>query len=184
MNYIIVSDIFGLTPALTKLSDAIMAKTVIIEPYDGKSQPYDTEQHYYDKFIKNSSHDNYAAKVKNVFDELDSPTVCIAFSAGASAAWRAQLLTGNPHLKKLIGFYPSQIRNNLDVNATIPCEFIFPQNEPHFNVDDIINSLALKVGVKCSKTTFLHGFMNQYSVNFNTTAFDEYIHYINSAKAC
>ena len=183
MNYIIVSDIFGLTPALTKLSDAIMAKTVIIEPYDGKSQPYDIEQYYYDKFIKNSSHDNYAAKVKNVFDELDSPTVCIAFSAGASAAWRAQLLTGNPHLKKLIGFYPSQIRNNLDVNATIPCEFIFPQHEPHFNVDDIINSLALKAGVKCSKTTFLHGFMNQYSVNFNATAFDEYTYYINSAKA-
>ena len=110
------------------------------------------------------------------------PTTCIAFSAGASAAWRAQLLTGNTHLKKLIGFYPSQIRNYLALDAKVPCEFIFPASESHFNVDEVIKALSTKADVKCYKTNFLHGFMNEYSTNFNAQGLVEYSNYIKQSS--
>nr|WP_231619858.1 hypothetical protein [Pseudoalteromonas sp. SWYJZ98] len=110
------------------------------------------------------------------------PTTCIAFSAGASAAWRAQLLTGNTHLKKLIGFYPSQIRNYLALDANVPCEFIFPESESHFNVDEVIKALSTKASVKCYKTNFLHSFMNEYSTNFNAQGLVKYSSYIKQSS--
>tara|TARA_B100000508_G_scaffold64564_1_gene50627 strand:- start:5160 stop:5732 length:573 start_codon:yes stop_codon:yes gene_type:complete len=180
MNYIIVSDIFGLTAPLMRLLDIMQANTEVIDPYKGEMQPIDSEKYYYNKFINDCGHDNYVAKLLNVFNNLTEPTACIGFSAGASAAWRAQLLTGNPHLKKLIGFYPSQIRNHLDIAAKVPCTFIFPHTEMHFNVDEVISTLASKSQVTCNKTPFLHGFMNAYSTNYNVKAYDEYCALIKS----
>ncbi|KPZ58573.1 dienelactone hydrolase family protein [Pseudoalteromonas sp. P1-7a] len=180
MNYIIVSDIYGLTAPFKRLLDNIQVTSVAIDPYNGQLQLIDSEKYYYNKFINDCGHDNYAAKLLNVFNNLKEPATCIGFSAGASAAWRAQLLTGNPHLKKLIGFYPSQIRNHLDISAKVPCTFIFPHTEKHFNVDEVISALASKNQVTCNKTPFLHGFMNAYSANYDGNAYDEYCALIKS----
>ncbi|MBH0038382.1 hypothetical protein [Pseudoalteromonas sp. SWN166] len=182
MNYLIVSDIYGLTPALMRLSEVISANVAIIDPYSGNCQPIENEQNSYDNFMQQCGHDEYTAKVQKCFEDLTVPTICIAFSAGASAAWRAQLLTGNTHLKKLIGFYPSQIRHNLNLSAKVPCEFIFPASESHFNVDEIIKALSTKADVKCYKTNFLHGFMNEYSTNFNPQGLVEYSNYIKQSR--
>lgn len=180
MNYVIVSDIFGLTAPLMNLSGLISSNARVIDPYKGVIQPYDSEQYYYNKFKLECGHDNYVANVLNALNALTQPTTCIAFSAGASAAWRAQLLTGNPHLKKLFGFYPSQIRNNLAIEAKKPCEFIFPESEVHFNLSEIIEKLTAKRNVNCIQTPFLHGFMNEYSENFNAQALNKYCNYIKS----
>lgn len=178
MDYVIVSDIFGLTPALTRFKMGVSSNSMLIDPYNGKLQVIESEANHYEKFIKHCDHDKYTEKVKECFNALKSPTTCIAFSAGASAAWRAQLLTGNPHLKKLIGFYPSQLRNHLQLNAKVPCEFIFPNHEVHFNVDDVIANLGRKELVECKKVEYLHGFMNKYSVNFNANAYYYFCNYL------
>ena len=182
MNYLIVSDIYGLTPALSKLSQAISSNLVIVDPYNNKIQAIESEQDSYNNFIQQCGHDKYTDKLLECFESLKVPTTCIAFSAGASAAWRAQLLTGNTHLKRLIGFYPSQIRNYLALDANVPCEFIFPESESHFNVDEVIKALSTKAGVKCYKTNFLHGFMNEYSTNFNAQGLVEYSSYIKQSS--
>ncbi|MEI8616664.1 hypothetical protein P4S63_01580 [Pseudoalteromonas sp. B193] len=154
MNYLIVSDIYGLTPALSKLSQAISSNLVIVDPYNNKIQAIESEQDSYNNFIQQCGHDKYTDKLLECFESLKVPTTCIAFSAGASAAWRAQLLTGNTHLKKLIGFYPSQIRNYLALDANVPCEFIFPASESHFNVDEVIKALRTKRVLSAIKPIF------------------------------
>ncbi|WP_165742915.1 hypothetical protein [Pseudoalteromonas sp. Z9A6] len=181
MNYLIVSDIYGLTPALSKLSQAISSNLVIVDPYN-KIQAIESEKDSYNNFIQQCGHDKYTDKLLECFESLKVPTTCIAFSAGASAAWRAQLLTGNTHLKKLIGFYPSQIRNYLALDANVPCEFIFPESESHFNVDEVIKALSTKASVKCYKTNFLHSFMNEYSTNFNAQGLVKYSSYIKQSS--
>ena len=52
---------------------------------------------------------------------------------------------------------------------------IFPKSESHFDVKDLISQLSLKMNIKCERTTYLHGFMNKNSVNFNKTAYSNYV---------
>ena len=181
MNYLIVSDIFGLSTALVQLSNEVSANVSIVDPYNSKFQAIENEQDNYNNFIEQCGHDKYTAKLHKCFNELKVPTTCIAFSAGASAAWRAQLLTGNTHLKKLIGFYPSQIRNYLALGENVPCEFIFPKREVHFNVDEIISRLSDKASVECNKVDYLHGFMNRHSPNFDEQGYRDFCSYLKSS---
>lgn len=43
MNYIIVSDIYGLTAPLMRLLDIMQANTEVIDPFKGELQPLDSE---------------------------------------------------------------------------------------------------------------------------------------------
>ncbi len=43
MNYIIVSDIYGLTVPLVRLLDIMQANTEVIDPFKGELQPLDSE---------------------------------------------------------------------------------------------------------------------------------------------
>jgi hypothetical protein len=178
MHYIIVSDIYGLTPELIQFSNGLKGTCCLIDPYDEKIQAFESEGYYYNEFIKIGGHDTFKDKVLAGFDSLTEPTTCIAFSAGASAAWRAQLLTANKHLKKVVGFYPSKIRDFLTLDAIIPCEFIFAQSESHFNVDEVIEKLQLKPQVSCEKSDYLHGFMNPHSLHYNHQAYCLYSQYL------
>ncbi|TMN82705.1 MULTISPECIES: hypothetical protein [unclassified Pseudoalteromonas] len=180
MHYIIVSDIYGKTPALQDFCKALNTKFTLVEPYGGKEQAIESEENNYKNFIKECGHNAYTTMLHKKFDRLISPTVCIAFSAGASAAWRAQLLTGNPHLKKVVGFYPSQIRNYLNLKANVPCEFIFPYHETHFDVTAVINELNEKQNVICQPTGYCHGFMNKRSLNYNEQAYQHFYNYLKS----
>jgi hypothetical protein len=38
MDYVIVSDIFGLTPALTRFKMGVSSNSMLIDPYDGNLQ--------------------------------------------------------------------------------------------------------------------------------------------------
>ena len=180
MHYIIVSDIYGKTPALHDFCKTLNTQFTLVEPYSGKEQAIVSEELNYKNFIKACGHNVYTAMLHKQFDRLTEPTICIAFSAGASAAWRAQLLTSNPHLKKVVGFYPSQIRNYLDLDASVPCEFIFPYHEVHFDVTAVINELNKKQNVICKPTDYCHGFMNKRSLNYNEQAYQYFCNYLTS----
>ncbi|MBB1370123.1 hypothetical protein [Pseudoalteromonas sp. SR45-4] len=175
MQYLVISDIYGKTPCLQQLAKHFNAENQIVDPYNGVHQALENEEEYYKLFIKHCGHDEYAAKLEEYFNKLSKPTICIAFSAGASAAWRAQASTTTTHLKKVIAFYPTQIRNYLNIDAIHPCEFIFPGFEPHFNVDELITNLSAKNNVRCLKTLYLHGFMNQQSQNFSEYGYQYFL---------
>ncbi|MBQ4832260.1 dienelactone hydrolase family protein [Pseudoalteromonas sp. MMG010] len=182
MHYIIISDIYGLTSHLNEFCTDLNSACTIISPYSKTIQGIENEADYYNEFIKQCTHPGYTNKVLNCFNSLTEQSICIAFSAGASAAWRAQLLTTNAHLKKIIGFYPSKIRDDVALDAKIPCEFIFAQSEHHFNVVQVMSKLSSKSLVHCTKADYLHGFMNPKSENYNAQAYREYLHYLCSLK--
>ena len=55
MDYVIVSDIFGLTPALTRFKMGVSSNSMLIDPYNGKLQVIESEDNHYEKFIVDGS---------------------------------------------------------------------------------------------------------------------------------
>jgi len=58
MNIILVSDIFGKTPALIQLAEAIGA-TAIIDPYDGVDMGFEDESKAYAYFVEQVGFEQY-----------------------------------------------------------------------------------------------------------------------------
>jgi len=180
-NIIIVTDIFGLNPHINNLVQAlnhqISANIKVIEPYNGVIQSFTDDENAYQAFIKQCGHRQYAEKVNQVLKQVIGDTIIIGFSAGASAAWKnTEIANGSigkkplSHLKHVIGFYPSQIRNQLDINPCCEVTLIFPKKEPHFNLEETIQILSKSKSVSCFKTIYEHGFINPSSKNYSKIA--------------
>lgn len=171
MDYLLIADIYGKTPHLASFARELPGKTMICDPYHGQLQAVNHEPLQYSIFMAECGHEVYQAKVEQLFSLISEPTVVIAFSAGASAAWRAQSVIFNNNIKRIIAFYPSQVRYSLELDARVPCEFIFPHSELHFDIQPIIRVLKKKALVNCIETQYGHGFMNPLSTQFDMTAY-------------
>lgn len=178
MEYIIVSDIFGKTAHLSHFARQFTAKSIIVDPYNGHLQPVIDEQLQYDLFISECGHDNYFNKLNTILSRVTKATTLIGFSAGGAAAWRSQAAVKNPQIKKLVAFYPNQIRHHLDLVANVTCEFIFAKQEAHFDVGPIAASLEQQAKVKCQLVDYGHGFMNPLSKCFDSFGYQQYSHYL------
>lgn len=177
MNIILVSDIFGKTPALVKLSEDLDVK-VIVDPYGGIDMAFKDETEAYSYFMKNVGLEAYLSMLLKVTESMNSSAILIGFSIGASAIWT---LSEKPLIKNVdhaICYYGSQIRNVKEVNPLFKVELIFPQKEFHFNVLELEKELSKKKNVKIKKVEYLHGFMNLYSMNYNQSAYDEQLNYL------
>lgn len=174
MNFLIVTDIFGKTPHLAHLARQLGPTVQFVDPFNNHLQSPVNEQLQYARFIQACGHDNYFEKVMFAFNRLSTPTTVIAFSAGGTAAWRSQARTKHNNIKRLVAFYPSQVRHYLSVDAKLPCEFIFPTKEAHFELPPIIAALQAKPNVECSQTEYQHGFMNPLSDGFDNQGFQKY----------
>ena len=173
MHIIIITDIFGLTKDTDLLAASLsteQARVTVIDPYEGNKQQFVNEHAAYDTFMTRCGHERYISAVASAIELSEGEVVLLGFSAGASAAWKAIDQLSNPLIKHYIGFYPSQIRNHLDVIPCCPVTLIFPCEERHFEVDDVIAALSSLKQVNCIKTSFYHGFMNSLSDNFSLTA--------------
>ena len=62
----------------------------------------------------------------------------------------------------------------------IDIEFCFAKSESTYEVDIVASRLEIKKRVKCFKTNFMNGFMNERSANFNKEGFEEYNEIINT----
>ena len=170
MHIIIITDIFGLTTDIDLLSASLsteLTRVTVIDPYDGYKQTFINEQAAYDTFMTQCGHERYSSAVSSAIALSEDEVVLLGFSAGASAAWKAIDQHSNPLIKHCIGFYPSQIRNHLDVIPCCPVTLVFPCEERHFEVDDVIAALSSVKQVNCIKTSFYHGFMNSLSDNYS-----------------
>ncbi|MCW8831784.1 MAG: hypothetical protein OQK03_00505, partial [Colwellia sp.] len=54
-------------------------------------------------------------------------------------------------------------------------KLVFPKSEPHFDVIKLKQLLEHKQKVSIVQTDYLHGFMNQYSKNYNAIGYDEHV---------
>jgi dienelactone hydrolase len=184
MNIILVSDVFGITPALLKLKDELGANA-IVDPYNAKCMGFDNENEAYACFVTNVGLDNYVAILIKALEAFDADVTLIGFSIGASALWRLSLNHNNGYIKQAICFYGSQIRNLTQIEPCFNVTLIFPKSELHFNVTNLIEKLTIKPKVEVTQVEYLHGFMNYYSTNFNQIGYDKHVSLLRSMiKKC
>ena len=180
----LVADIFGRTPALETIGkrlSEIVPDIGIIDPYQGGDHPFETEAHAYDYFMRRVGLRKYRSILMNHLASSDPDIVLIGFSVGASAIWA---VSGHPppgHIKKAFCFYGSQIRQNTDIQPVFDMELIFPEQEPHFDVDELIRTLKPKNRVTCSKAMGLHGFMNEYSPHFDPVCYSTWLTHLETS---
>lgn len=179
MNIIVVSDIFGKTPALITLAEYIGAMT-IIDPYDGVDMAFENESKAYTYFVEQVGFEHYFNLLQNkrqnqLLNSIDDMNVLIGFSIGASAIWK---LSDNPaitNVHKGVCYYGSQIRNLTTVTPRFDIDLLFPEKEDHFDVLALQAELSQKKNVEITQTNYLHGFMNLHSDNYNQAAYNEHI---------
>lgn len=189
MQIFIITDIFGITPAITRYARQLVdiaCAVDIIDPYNGHQHNFFDEQIAYQHFNQNCAFEGYCTKIKTAVDAKlansnSEDNIIIGFSVGAAAAWKAiadfapkTYVTGvtGHSISHLIGFYPGQIRYHLDVQPVCPVTLIFPCSEQHFALDNVISLLSEKARVNCIKTPYFHGFMNPLSANYHAQAAD------------
>lgn len=178
MRLVLVSDIFGRTPALEKIRDELKytgAGISIVDPYNGRFHSFENQEHAYRHFTETTGLDTYQAILEDHIREIRTPFVLIGFSIGASVIWKISERIGTELIKKAFGFYGSQIRNMTKVTPLFDIELIFPAKEPHFNVDGLIRKLEDTPNVTCLKTDAAHGFMNKLSEGFDTSAYQTHM---------
>ena len=176
MNSILIAtDIFGVTPHINELTVCYTKQfnqpIVVVDPYNGDIQQFDDESQAYQQYLTAGGLEQYALKVNNALQAMTGNILIIGFSAGASAAYSCTKLNDDSQrLKHFIGFYPSQIRNQLDITPNHKVSLIFPISEPHFYLSACIDTLSKKKNVHCYQTPYHHGFINPLSKNYSPTA--------------
>ncbi|SHO47195.1 hypothetical protein [Desulfopila aestuarii] len=186
MHLLAATDIFGNTTCIHKLLTSLSEKyssIEIIDPYDGKEIDFRNESDAYEYFQKNIGLTGY---IEKIFQHLQANrTYCeqhlLGFSVGGSAIWAVSAMLDFERNTKGICFYSSQIRNLLHIQPRIPIDLYLPKMEPHFNIDEVMEALATTPLVNYFKTPYLHGFMNQKSVNFNRDGYSQYLEILRNA---
>ncbi len=174
MKTIILADIFGITPQLKLLASNLSPDYKLLSPYDDDSLCFEDEKVAYQYFSLNTDITKYSLKLSECLANQTESVNILGFSVGASALWLCADQQ-HPNVNKGIGFYSSQIRQYHALSPTFPIHLIFPDKEPHFDVDTVISKLTNKPFTKISKSSGLHGFMNYRSVNFNECLYHDYL---------
>lgn len=179
MRLILVSDVFGLTPALFDLSKELGGCS-IIDPYKGQMMAFKNESEAYSYFIENIGISYYSSFLANAIDSMTEEVILIGFSVGASAIWKLSEKVNNTLIKQAVCFYGSQIRNFTHIEPHFNIHLIFPSSEPHFDVLALQEQLANKVNVKANKVEYFHGFMNYYSKNYSEAGYKAHLNLLHS----
>jgi dienelactone hydrolase len=174
MSIIIVTDIFGVTPALITLSDKLNAK-FIVDPYNGINMNFKNEFEAYSYFTEQVGLENYLEKLIKVVDSTSNISSLLGFSVGASVIWRLSEKLLSAKIKNAICYYGSQIRHFTSITPQFPVELIFPKTEEHFDLLKLQQSLSNKPNITIRNTNFYHGFMNFHSSNFNACGYNTHL---------
>lgn len=172
MKTIVVTDIFGRTPELETLAFAIDVDSLIVDPYMGTDFGFQSENAAYQFFCAEVGLESYSHHLKQQITKINSTAVLIGFSIGASAIWR---ISDNPEIQNVHSatcFYGSQIRHHQHVTPVFPVNLIFPAKEKHFSITDLVKILKVRPNVQIRQSSFLHGFMNKRSMNFDRDGYD------------
>lgn len=187
MRLITISDIFGRTRHLENLMQHLTDaydSIDLIDPYSGARLDFRNEQEAYAYFQANIGLEKYRdVLLDHLQDTLHTEHHLLGFSIGASAIWLLSGMLDFHTNTKASCFYSSQIRNHLEIQPQLNIDLYFPENEPTFEVRVIMKELAQKSNVQCFQTSYLHGFMNKLSVNYNKDGYHHYIEILKNTKA-
>lgn len=180
MKYIIVSDIFGKTPALALFAQSLSANNdyTIVDPYQNENIHFSNEAQAYQYFSEHVGFEKYYQQLCESLFSMTEPFRLIGFSVGAAICWRYSAENNSCYLMKSDLFYGSQIRNMLTLEPLSPVNLILPQSEAHFSIADLTQTLEIKKHIKIEQTEYLHGFMNVLSKNYHQQAYLHYLHYL------
>lgn len=167
MRTVVVSDIFGKTKALEKLCRNIATEYEIIDPYSGEDMGFKNEAQAYEHFAGNIGLDHYSNHLLKHLEGNQIQINLLGFSIGASAIWKISSSLKREIAKHVAGFYGSQIRKYLEVEPAVVIELYLPAFEPTFSISALADRLTSKMNVRVHQTGYLHGFMNELSVNFS-----------------
>ncbi len=164
---LIVTDVFGNTPAVASFARQFPLPSLIVSPFTGERTQYPAETLAYHAFLAEGGVAAYAEHLAGILETHQSSLrYAIGFSAGASALW---LNSANPALAGLqqaVLFYGSRIRDHREVQPVCPTRLIFAEQEAAFEPAELVADLRKRNQdaelVKGSK----HGFMNPYSAGF------------------
>ncbi|MBA6341088.1 hypothetical protein H4J59_08820 [Colwellia sp. MB02u-10] len=195
MNIIFVADIFGLTDEFKHLCQQVTAnleqglgvengygvekfygvKYHMVGPYQQQPKCFTCERDAYQYFTENVSLEGYVNKLEQKLLAISGSKLLVGFSVGGSAIWQ---LYAQGAVKQSLGaicFYSSQIRHLTQLTPNIATRLILPSTEPHFSVAALRAVLRDKPTVTIEQSEYLHGFMNQLSVNYDG---DAYLYYL------
>jgi len=176
MLTILVADIFGNTSALQQLATQIADDNfLIIDPYAGKVIDFDNEQSAYDYFSNNVGLINYAQQLQEKLTIVNQPFNLIAFSVGGSATWLNSQWLIKSKVNRVVCFYAGQIRYHYEQQPSVNLELILPIYEAHFEINALKEKLSSKKNVTIEQSKYLHGFMNQLSVNYDLQGYQQYL---------
>lgn len=184
MDVFVAADIFGVTPALDALCMELSQKAqdlYVIDPYMGTDHKFETETDAYRFFMDQVGLDRYQSILLERISRCRPGSVLIGFSVGAAAAWIISASHIHAQIQKAFCFYGSQIRNHTPIHPLFDMELIFPCQEPHFDVDGLIELLKTRDRVTCSKAKGLHGFMNRLSPHFDSSCFKTHMDYLKAS---
>lgn len=170
MTIILVTEIWGRTRHVEAMADALRDAgnaVSIVDPYDGTDQGFLDEDKAYAEYLAVCGHKEYASRVVRALTESVGPVCLIGFSAGAGAVWSAVTEVDDKLLHVAFCFYGSSIRTMLERTPNVPTYLVFPNNEKHFDVDEVILRLQKKNLTQCHKADGGHGFMNPMSENYS-----------------
>mgnify|MGYP005989654727 CR=1 FL=1 len=172
--YIIITDIFGHTDAISNFAENLGAPYEVIEPYNNEELAFQNETEAYTYFMEHIGIEEYAVSITNKLQTLSQPYVVIAFSAGAGALWSVSDQLDDKNIRLALLFYGSQIRHYADIKPAFPSHLVFPENEDHFSIPSLIARLAFIPQVTLDVCEYKHGFMNSKSANFNSVGYNKY----------
>jgi dienelactone hydrolase len=177
MLLLIATDIFGIGPHIDDMIHRVLpanANCMVIDPYGAQEQNFYSEQDAYDIFNEEGGLDAYCDNLTRAVLELE-PDVVLGFSAGGSALYKVLSENMETTVKALLAFYPGQIRHFSELESSVSTSVILPQQEPHFDVNELHEKLEQTNNVHCERANFDHGFMNPYSDNYSEEAEEQYI---------
>lgn len=171
MHFIFVSDIFGRTKALERMVFALTNSCEIFDPYNSRVMDFQNEQEAYRYFSSQITIEQYANELVELVTSLGKPVTLIGFSAGASAIWKASAMDKLENAISALCFYGGQIRFDKEIKPRFLTQLIFPAQEEHFCVAKLITELSNKQNVTIQQVEYLHGFMNEHSLNYDEAGY-------------
>ena len=161
---IVAADVLGVTARLRALLGPYCGDAVYVSPWERDGCPYASEQQAHSALLAKHGIASYADKIAAAVG--DAPAFIVAFSVGASAAWR-YAASGKAHPdSRATLFYGSRIRDYADLTPRFAINAVFAEREASFDPVPLVRRIASeRVHANVAAGT-AHGFMNPDSPNY------------------
>jgi dienelactone hydrolase len=167
---IVIHEIYGLNRHMQGFCELLSKQgfDVICPDLLERERPFDysEEDAAYRHFIENVGFTGALFKIKDIVSDIKDAyqkIFILGFSAGATVAW---LCSEEECVDGIVGYYGSRIRNYAELAPRCPALLFFPQEEPSFNVDELISALESK-DVEVHKFMGGHGFSDPYHSKYH-----------------